>query len=74
VKELPIWAQHGEYDLLVWPSIHEKMITAVRNAGGAPEWTILKGGGHDIWDTVYTDADLYRWLLRHKRRSANRRS
>lgn len=67
VKDLPIWAQHGKHDFLVWPSAHEKMIEAVRQAGGSPRWTTVSGG-HDVWDAVYGNAELYRWFLRHERK------
>lgn len=66
VKDIPVWAQHGEWDPLVWPSRHKRMIEAVRAAGGRPKWTVIQDAGHDIWDKVYSDRKLYEWFLQHR--------
>ncbi len=44
------------------------MINAMTAAGGSPLFTEIPGGGHDIWEQVYTDAQtqefgLYNWLF-----------
>ncbi len=67
-KDVPIWAFHGDADKIVPVAESRTMIDAFRKAGGDAKYTEVKGGGHVIWDDIYTDAggQLYDWLFDQK--------
>ncbi len=63
IKNLPLWAFHGDKDGIVKPARSRNMITAIRNAGGSPKYTEYKGVGHDSWKPAYQDQELLKWLF-----------
>lgn len=65
---VPIWAIHGDSDAVVPPINSETMVEAVKAAGGDVRYTLVKGGGHDVWTEPYAGTELYEWLLSHKRK------
>lgn len=65
--KLPIWAFHGATDRTVPVTQTTKMIEAIKNAGGEPRVSILKGEGHGISGQVLSRSDLYEWLLQQRR-------
>lgn len=65
VATLPVWAFHGSNDPQVERT--QQMIQALRNAGGNPKYTEYSGMGHDIWDRVFSEPGLPKWLFaQHK--------
>lgn len=68
LKSVPIWAFHGDRDRVVPLEESEKIIEAMQEAGNSDaRLTILPGAGHKIPEQVYTQTELYRWLLKHRR-------
>lgn len=67
IKDLPIWAFHGERDDIVPLSETLRMVEAVRLAGGNPKLTVYPGVGHDSWTPAYAEPELYRWFLSHEK-------
>jgi predicted peptidase len=69
-KDVPVWAFHGDADTIVPVGESRSMVDALRSAGGDVKLTEIKGGGHAIWDDIYTDAggQLYDWLFEQKLR------
>jgi predicted esterase len=65
IKDIPVWAFHGDRDTIVPVSATRDMIQALRDAGGDPKYTEVAGGGHVIWDPIYNDEShtLYPWLF-----------
>jgi predicted peptidase len=63
IKDVPVWAFHGDQDTVVPISATRDMIGALRSAGGDPKYTEVAGGGHVIWDDVYANGNLYDWLF-----------
>lgn len=59
----PIWAFHGAIDDVVPVAETEKMIAALRAAGGAPRVTIVPEVGHGVWSRAYEDPEFAAWLL-----------
>src|SRR6202030_1654132 len=53
----------GANDQVVAPRETERMVNAVRAAGGHPRLNIVPNAGHDVWKTVYNDPQLYAWLM-----------
>jgi pimeloyl-ACP methyl ester carboxylesterase len=70
LRDVPTWAFHGAEDRIVPPSVSEQMVAAVKEAGGDARLTLYPGVGHDAWTPAYSDPELYRWLLQHRRRSS----
>lgn len=63
LARLPVWALHGEADDVV-PVWHtERMVEAVRSAGGEPKLTVYPGVGHNAWDRAYREEELPEWLM-----------
>jgi predicted esterase len=62
IKNVPVWAFHGDKDKQVPIARSKEMVEALRKCGGNPKFTILKGFPHDIHRT-YADENLYKWML-----------
>lgn len=68
IKDLPVWAFHGDADPAVNVSGSRDMIAAIKKAGGDPKYTEYPGVGHNSWDKAYGTDELYEWLLKqHKK-------
>jgi predicted peptidase len=64
LKDIPIWAWHGDADSAVPVERSRRMIDAVKKAGGKPRYTELPGVGHDSWTPAYTRTDgVVPWLF-----------
>ncbi len=66
LKNTPAWVFHGDQDPVVAYSGDVSMVNALKNDGGNVQFTTINGGKHDIWDEVYTNPDLYNWMLKNK--------
>ncbi len=68
LKELPTWVFHGEQDKLVPLARSEEMVNAMKQAGSTQvKFTRYPDAGHDSWTISYNNAQLYDWMLSHKR-------
>jgi predicted peptidase len=67
IKDVPVWAFHGDEDGVVKVRRSRDMVAAIRAAGGSPKYTEYKGAGHDSWTATYKDPELYKWLFAQKR-------
>ena len=68
LKDLPIWAFHGDADRVVPIAGSQRMVDAIKEAGGNKiEFTIYEGVGHDSWTETYANQELYKWLLKQRR-------
>ncbi len=68
LKDLPVWALHGDRDDVVVPEGSFEMARAIRACGGQKSrLTIYPDLGHNAWDPAYADPELYLWLLSHRR-------
>ena len=63
IGKQPVWAWHGADDDVVPVTESRRMVAALQHAGGIVRYTEVKGAGHDVWDTVYANADFTRWLF-----------
>jgi predicted peptidase len=64
LKDIPIWAWHGDADEAVPVERSRRMIEAIKKAGGKPRYTELSGVGHDSWTPAYTRTDgVVPWLF-----------
>ncbi len=67
LTKLPIWCFHGELDKAVPVTKARELVAAVRKAGGDVRYTEFKAADHFIWDRVYGDAEMWKWLFAQKR-------
>ncbi len=68
LKDLPIWAFHGDKDTVIPILRSQEMVDAIKKAGGTKiKFTSLEGFGHNSWSATYADPGLYSWLLRQSR-------
>ena len=71
LKQLPIWAFHGDQDTAVPVSTSIEMAEAIRKAGGEKiRLTILEHVGHNSWSAAYATPELYKWFEEHHRGKA----
>lgn len=68
IRDIPVWTFHGAKDPVVPVSETEKMVEALKKAGGNVKFTLYPDGGHDVWTETYKNEDLYTWLLSHDRK------
>ncbi len=67
ISHIPIWAFHGSKDHISPIENTKQMISALKNSGGKPRFTEYRGLGHDIWNRVYGERDVIKWLLSQRR-------
>lgn len=64
---LPIWCFHGALDTNVPVQRSRELVAAVRRAGGKVTYTEIPEGRHHVWDRVYDNPELWRWLFAQQR-------
>ena len=65
--DIPFWVFHGDADRVVPISASQKMVDAVKEAGGEKiTFTIYEGVNHDSWTETYANEELYKWFLKHR--------
>lgn len=67
LKDTPVWAFHGDADPVVPLSESQKMVDAVKRAGGNAKLTVYPGVEHDSWTRTYNNSEIYDWLLSHRK-------
>ncbi|MEN6355510.1 MAG: alpha/beta fold hydrolase [Armatimonadota bacterium] len=68
IKNLPMWVFHGDKDDVVNIENSQKMVDAVKAAGGEPKFTIYPGVGHNAWTATYNNDEFWSWLLAQRRK------
>ena len=64
IKNVPVWAIHGDKDEQVPIGRSAEMIKALEKCGGNAKFTILKDQPHDIHRT-FGDEKIYDWMFEH---------
>jgi len=68
IYQMPIWVFHGEKDDVIDVCHSREMVDALKGMGGERiKFTVYPEGGHDIWNEVYNNPELYDWFLKYKR-------
>ena len=70
LKNIGVWAFHGEDDNDVLPRESEIMVEKIKACGGDARLTLLKKTGHDSWNAAYNSKEVFDGLLTCKRRIA----
>ena len=63
IKDVPVWAFHGDQDKVVLFSDVKKMVEDLKACGGNVKFTVYQGAGHGISGRTYRNKELYEWLL-----------
>lgn len=63
IKNLPLWAFHGENDTTVPVDFSRNMIAAIKSAGGNPKYIEYPKVGHNSWHQAYDTPELLDWLF-----------
>ena len=71
LRGVPVWAFHGDRDEVVPLDASATLVRTLVRAGGAARLTVIEGGGHALWDEVYGDGALLRWLASRRRRPSH---
>lgn len=62
--DIPIWNFHGDKDGVIVPTASQKIVDAIRAAGGRKLiYTVYEGVGHDAWTRTYDNQLIYDWIL-----------
>jgi predicted peptidase len=69
LSHLPVWVFHGARDATVEPEESQRMVAALRKAGGDVRLTVYPDAEHDSWTVTYENPELYRWLLAQRRKA-----
>ncbi|MHA4810005.1 carboxylesterase family protein [Flavitalea flava] len=67
IKQIPIWAFHGDHDEINNVKYSRLMIDAIKRHGGNPNYTEYAGMGHNIINRAYNEPGLFDWLFLQKR-------
>lgn len=68
LRDMPIWAFHGDADPVVPIDGHRRIVEAAKDAGARVRFTVYPGVGHNSWDRAYGDPSLEEWMLVQRRR------
>jgi hypothetical protein len=64
IKDVPVWAFHGDRDSTVTFGPVRDMVQNLKDNGGNVRFTIYEGAGHGIKGRAYRTKELYEWLLK----------
>jgi predicted esterase len=63
LKDVPVWAFHGEKDTLIKTENSRRLVEALKAAGGTATYTEVAKGGHDVSAAVYGNEAVMQWML-----------
>jgi predicted esterase/DNA-binding beta-propeller fold protein YncE len=67
IKNIPIWAFHGEKDDIIPFSKAQTVINMLTVCGASPVFTSYPDLYHDAWTRTYNNPAVYEWLLTKKK-------
>jgi predicted esterase/sugar lactone lactonase YvrE len=67
IKDIPMWAFHGEKDDVIPLSNAQSVINTLVRCGGSPIFTTYPDLYHDAWTRTYDNPAIYDWLLTKKK-------
>ena len=67
LKDIPVWAFHGNKDATVPPKNSYEMVDAVNANGGNAKLTIFHGVEHNSWTPAYRETTVIDWLLKQRK-------
>lgn len=71
LKNVPVWAFHGDSDTVVNVIESTKMTDAIIHCGGQAKLTIYKDCDHNAWTQTYSNPKVFEWLLSNTNKNAD---
>ncbi len=69
LKNMPIWAFHGEDDDCVHMEESVRMVDSINWNGGSAKLTLYPNTGHDSWTQTYNNPEVFEWLFAQRKGS-----
>ena len=69
LKDVPVWAFHGDSDPVVLPRESEQMVFRVKQCLGSAKLTIYENTEHDAWTPTFNNPEVFEWLLAHGKKT-----
>jgi predicted peptidase len=66
-KKVPLWIFHGAKDSVVPFSHSEAVVSALKDAGASPKFTVYPKDDHNSWNHAFAEPDLIPWLFSQKK-------
>ena len=67
LKDIPVWAFHGEKDNTVYCCESKHMVDRINMAGGNAKLTLFPEADHNAWDPAYGCEEMWQWLFEQKK-------
>jgi predicted peptidase len=68
IREVPIWAFHGDCDKAVPVKRSRQMVSALWECDGNVRYREYPGVGHNCWDAAYSDVAVLDWFFSQTRK------
>ena len=68
IREVPIWAFHGDSDKAVPVKRSRQMVSALWQCDGNVRYREYPGVGHNCWEAAYSDAAVLDWFFSQTRK------
>lgn len=62
-KKVELWIFHGANDDVVDPKGSVKLVNAILENGGKPNFTLYADANHNSWDSAFAEPKLLTWLF-----------
>ncbi len=67
IKNIPIWAFHGDRDSAVPVTRSRDMVEALKACSGNIRYREYPGAGHDVWTRTFKDDEVLTWFFTQRR-------
>lgn len=67
LKDVPVWAFHGDSDPVVLPRESEQLVFRVNQCLGKAKLTLYENTEHDAWTATFNNREVFEWLLSNKK-------
>lgn len=67
LKDVPTWVFHGAQDSVIPIRESERLVDALKAAGGNVKFTVYPDANHDAWTETYSNPEVFQWMLEQKR-------
>ncbi|MCB2357263.1 dienelactone hydrolase family protein [Clostridium estertheticum] len=68
LKNMPIWVAHGDSDTVVQFEESKRIVNYLKKYNPNIIFKVYKGAGHEVCTTAYEEPELFKWLLKQKRK------
>ena len=70
LKEVPVWAFHGDIDHVVLLRESQIMVDKTNAFGGNAKLTVYENTPHNAWEPTFNNIEVFNWLLSNVKKSA----